>query len=153
MITLKAYVMKKIPVPGLDYSSQEYAMEAKVELSGDSLNDLTEKVNSLYDTLEACIHERLGLDNQPAQSSRTSPPASRFRVPTNGNANAKRTQAGATQSQVKAIYAISHAIGMDKASLEEQLRDSFGVTRPHDLSIKQASSVIEELDRIQKAAG
>jgi hypothetical protein len=49
-----------------------------------------------------------------------------------------------TQSQVKAIFAITRSQGLDMTQL---LRERFHVDRPDDLTLKQASSLIDELKK------
>ena len=51
----------------------------------------------------------------------------------------------ATQAQVKVNFAISKANGIDRGVLHEMLEDKFNVSQPDDLSIKQASKLIETL--------
>ena len=71
--------------------------------------------------------------------------APRSVTPTNGNGNGTpRTgnQRQATQSQVKAIHAIARNRRID---ITQFLNDRFHVSKPDDLSIKDASKVIDEL--------
>ena len=56
--------------------------------------------------------------------------------------------ASATQSQVRAIFAIARRNRVDPSQV---VRERFQVTRPEDLSIREASSLIDELK--QAASG
>jgi hypothetical protein len=56
----------------------------------------------------------------------------------------------ATSSQVKALYAITRSQGLD---LKSVLQGRFRVGRPDDLTIKEASALIDELKKSEKPAG
>jgi hypothetical protein len=60
----------------------------------------------------------------------------------NGNGPRGRPRKPCTSSQARAIYAISRA---QHADLEGLLRDEYGVDRPEDLSLAQASAFIDQL--------
>ena len=64
---------------------------------------------------------------------------------TNGNGQGARQQVGtATQSQVRAIFAIARRQAVDPTNL---VRERFHLDRPEDLSIREASMLIDELKR------
>ena len=78
-------------------------------------------------------------------------PAPAPRAPTNGNGNGhapggpaerSRPQKRATDKQVKAILAIAR---QQHADLDGLLQQDYGVHRPEDLSLKQASELIDML--------
>jgi hypothetical protein len=48
----------------------------------------------------------------------------------------------ATPAQVKALYAVARSLGVN---LPELLRGRFGVGRPEDLNVRQASALIDQL--------
>jgi hypothetical protein len=52
----------------------------------------------------------------------------------------------ATQSQVRAIFAIARRQQVDPATVA---RERFNVERPEDLSIREASTLIDELKSAQ----
>ena len=56
---------------------------------------------------------------------------------------------GATEKQLRAIYAIGRDRGLERSDIEVRCRDSFGVT-PEELSVKEASSFIDELDALER---
>jgi len=63
----------------------------------------------------------------------------------NGNGSGSRQEGGsATQSQVRAIFAIARRNRLDPKSL---VLERFGLDRPEDLSIRDASSLIDDLKR------
>jgi hypothetical protein len=63
-------------------------------------------------------------------------------TPTRRNGVHTRTSKPATAGQVKAIYAIARA---QHADLEGLLRDEYAVGRPEDLSLADASKLIDQL--------
>lgn len=66
---------------------------------------------------------------------------------TNGNGNGARQEvSSATQSQVRAIFAIARRQQVDPATVA---RERFNVERPEDLSIREASTLIDELKSAQ----
>jgi hypothetical protein len=60
----------------------------------------------------------------------------------NGNGKHRSNGRKATASQVRALHAIASRQGLD---LAQTLHASFGVSRPDDLAIGQASDLIAEL--------
>ena len=82
--------------------------------------------------------------NGPARSNGSGSHAGRAQAPTNGDRN--RPIKAATANQVRAIVTIARR---QRADLDGLLRDDYGVTRPEDLSLADASKLIDAL----KAAG
>jgi hypothetical protein len=69
----------------------------------------------------------------------------------NGNTSSRGGgQRQATQSQVKAIYAIARNRRIDVAQF---LSERFRVDRADDLTVKEASKVIDELKELSSAEG
>jgi hypothetical protein len=73
-------------------------------------------------------------------------------TPSNGNGsrNGRRTGRKATQSQVRAIWAIADRQGVE---LADMLRSRYGTDRPEDLSIGDASALIDELKGATNGTG
>ena len=109
MIKLTANVSKKVPMPDLQFSSQQYSAGMEVEVaSGASGEEVQKKLKALYALLEESIDEQI----QACQAkSRTEEDSA---APGNGRAKgSKQSGSGgngfrpATKAQVKAIYAIA----------------------------------------------
>jgi hypothetical protein len=86
--------------------------------------------------------------NSARRTSVESTPARR-----NGNGRSGGQRGGsrpATQSQAKAIFAIAKSQGLELASL---LQERFQVSRPEDLSLKEASQLIDDLKSTQNRRG
>ena len=177
MSKLSAILSKKIPIPGLEYSSQQFSCGLELELSGEQTQDsIRQNIRKLYALLHAAIDEEIqeAVANPPVfmnalqsvsrgggdadtsrwhgrsygnnRQSRWSKPGGNSRYGGGSRyGNGKQTTGRATQAQVKAIFAISKANGIDRGVLYEMLEDKFNVSQPDDLSVKQASKLIETL--------
>jgi hypothetical protein len=89
---------------------------------------------------EAIIHE---LESRTGRNGHSDPNRTNAHVGSNGNSHRPEI-ATVTQSQLRAIHAISRRIRIDLPVL---LRERFQLERAEDLSIRQASSLIDELKR------
>jgi hypothetical protein len=113
-------------------------------------------VRGVYVAAHQAVHDELARLQAPVESSHD-PTAAPTRHASNGhagtNGHADRTPAGrsrprkpATEAQIRAIRSIASRQHADLGGL---LRE-FGVDRPEDLSLKQASELI---DTLKTAAG
>ena len=147
MIKLLASVAKKVPMPDLEFSSQQYSAGMEVEVaSGASGEEIQKKLKALYALLEESIDEQIQACQ--AKSGAEEDTAS------HGNGRAKGSkQSGsggngsrsATKAQVKAIYAIAREQGCTDQDIERIVSKSFGTKAPEELSIGQASELIDTL--------
>ena len=69
---------------------------------------------------------------------------------TNGNGKARSNGRKATASQVRAIHAIASRQGLD---LAQALHERYGIDRPEDLAISEASAMIDSLKAQANGAG
>jgi hypothetical protein len=151
-LKLNVGVSKKLGLP--EYSSVGASCNIEVELDPGLLeHDLDafhERARAAYVACHQAVEEDL------ARSRPAPMPAAPGRNGTNGRNGTHSSRAGngngrprlpATASQVRAIIAISRK---GDADLEGVLRDDFGVDQPEDLSLSQASKLI---DRLKAAAG
>ena len=88
--------------------------------------------------IRAC-QSRSATEKDPSQHGRKHEPA---RNPGGKGGNGQRL---ATKAQVKAIYAIAHERGYTDKDIEQLVSESFEVAMPSDLSIGQASELIDTL--------
>jgi hypothetical protein len=172
MTKLSATLAKKAPIPGLEYSSQQFSCGLEIELPGETSQDsLKQSLRRMYaflhESIDKEIQESAGhslelpeasrdrrevpADNPPARrwgGGRGSQPRGRWENPRGG---ASRRYGGgngggrATQAQVKAIFGIAKANGMERRELFELLRERYQLEEVELLSIKQASQLIETL--------
>jgi|ERR1043165_4446044 hypothetical protein len=159
MIRLSANLSKKVPLPGIDYSSQQYGASLEIEISdADKPEVIQGRIKELYVLLSNAIDEQLvsvqsntGNASPPAgpaaQPVRQSAPQQRNGAPVNrlpaanGNGSGNGRRVTATEAQVKCIYAITKASGLN---LTEILAD-YNCTDPKQLHIKDASTLIDKI--------
>jgi hypothetical protein len=176
-IKLSGSVSRKVPIPGLDFSSQSYSAGMEIEINSADANEVRAQLAQLYASLNQGIDEQVNAASQAvapqknaivntatarsrpvSQSRPAAMPASngysngygRNRLPaqqSNGNGNGRRITA--TEALAKCIYAICKAQGLDMISV---LAD-YNVSDPRDLPIKDASRVIDELKSKQATNG
>jgi len=163
MIKLSANVSKKVPMPEIQFSSRCCSAGIEVELSSatDSKKVLA-KLKRLYATLEEAVDEQLrgprhasGPCPGPAESPSPDPVLHDGRQAENGsgrsgprcceNGNGNGKGRPATDAQVRAIAAIASDLGIDDDGLCELLGDRYAVNQPNELTVGEASSLIDEL--------
>jgi hypothetical protein len=130
-------VSKKVGLP--EYFSVGASCELELELEAGLLDDpeaFHERAHDAYVACHRAVFDELNRLNATAatMAPQTGAPAGR---PRGG-----RPRKPATPSQVRALAAIAKARHADLAGL---LRDEFGVDRPEDLSVAEASRVIDTL--------
>jgi len=135
---------KKLGLP--DYGSLGASCNVEFELEGSLLQNDVEKfqqhVRRAYQACAQAVNEELHRSNGHATNG-TAPPGGNGHV-TNGNGPPKTNGNGkrpATQSQCKAIFAITRNQGIDLA----QLMSQYGVRKLEELDLKTASQLIEKL--------
>jgi len=159
MIRLSANLSKKVPLPGIDFSSQQYGASLEIEVSdADKPDAIQARIRELYNLLSISIDEQIGVAHpSPASAPSLPPPASqpirqpvpaqrngyatgRNRLPAaNGNGNGHGT--GATAAQQKAVWAICKNLGIEVADALSEI----GLGDLQTLSVKQASQLIDSL--------
>lgn len=120
------------------YGSRGASVNLEIELDSTLAMEpakLQERVRQLFSVVRQSVTEELakrkGKSDLPAGSEESSAPHTR-----------KPTQRLATSRQVKALHAIAKQQGFD---LFEVVRDRYGLDRPEDLTIQQASELITAL--------
>lgn len=131
-----------------NYGSRGASVNLEMELDSGLVLEpakLQEKIRQLFGLVKTSLAEELNGGNH----GQTAP----ANAPANGNGqNPQRSSQPrpATQSQVKAIYAIARQY---RLRLDNILKDRFQVERPEDLTIKEASSIIDELKKSEAKRG
>jgi hypothetical protein len=173
MIKLSANISKKVPIPGTEFSSQQFGASMEVEVSdGDQPEAIQGRIRQLYELLNVSIDEQIAAASapqaQPAPVPVAAPavvPVNRVNPPTenrvgaavrqngngnghgngNGNGNGRRPMKTATVAQQRAIFAITKALGIDMAGI---LAD-YSVADVRDLTVRDASTLIDTLKQQQ----
>jgi len=148
---LKVNVGLSRKVGEANYGSRGGSINVEMELDTALVNDpprLQERIRHLFGLVRASLVEELNGNGNGhgshAPPSGPSPAAAHTQRDGNGNGPSRQANPPrpATQSQVKAIYAIARSQGMD---VHQLLRDRFNVGRPDDLTVKEASQMIDSL--------
>ena len=171
MVKLSANISKKLPIPGLEYSSQSFGASMEIEVSdADKPDAIQARIQELYGLLSNSIDAQItGAPNVPTHNGHvltqattarlTQAPQSqpvhqrsyangRNRLPAAGS-NGNGRSVTATEAQCRAIFAICKSQGIDMASV---LAD-FNVADAKDLAIKDASRLIDDLKSRQAQNG
>ena len=150
-LKLSVGLQKKVGLP--DYGSFGASCHVEFEIDrcliDQDLDGFHQKVAGAF---AAC---RQAVNDQLVQQSEHSSPNGNGHAGNNTNRNghshangngqgARQDVASATQSQVRAIFAIARRQRVDPANL---IRERFNVERPEDLSIREASTLIDDLKR------
>jgi len=159
-LTLNVGVSRKVGLP--DYGSIGASCNLQMELDAGLLeHDLAAfqaRIRGAYVAAHQAVHDELSRLQAPGEAtSEQSCPAAIVNKPANGDrrangnghgavekvqSNRPRARKPATASQLKAILAIARRLDADLVGL---LRQEFNVERPEDLSLRQASQLIDLL--------
>jgi hypothetical protein len=146
-LTLNVGVSKKLGLP--EYSSVGATCNVQVELDPalleHDLEGFHERARAAYVACHQAVHDELARLQQhpsPPAEARPEPATETGRNgPSNGNGRS-RPHKPATANQVRAIAALAHRQGAD---LADWLRVGYGAERPEELSLTEASRLIDEL--------
>jgi hypothetical protein len=152
-LKLNVGVSRKVGLP--DYGSVGASCNLELEVDAGLLERDLEgfhaRVRGAYVAAHQAVHDELARLQAPVAAPQETPsaPAPPRRYPANGqaggNGHTTHERAGrprATEKQVKAIRSIARR---QNADLDGLLRQNFGVERPEDLSLPQASRLIDVL--------
>jgi len=137
-----------------NYGSRGASVNVEMELDTSLVSDpakLQDKIRQLFALVRTSLAEELNGGGHAPNGTRNGNGAQEHHAHTNGGADQSavpdnRQRNGsprpATQSQIKALFAISKS---QHVNLSQLLRERFNVSRPDDLSIKEASQLIDSL--------
>jgi hypothetical protein len=150
-------LQKKVGLPEFGSLGASCHIEFEIDRSllDHDLDGFHEKVSDAFIACKQAVNDQLALANENAvktvvqdevKSARdVQPSANKPNGYAGGNGHPQRPQIGTvTQSQLRAIHAISRRSSLDAASL---LKERFKVDRPEALSIREASELIDHLKR------
>ncbi len=123
---------KKIPVPEADFSSQGYSLSLETEVPDTEPNAIRAKLHSTFELVKAAVEEEL------SGHSPTTAAAAPAKEPTKSEQASNR--------QVKYLTDLAQQKGIPIAQLNQQIRTQFSVGGLYDLTRKQASELLDELN-------
>ena len=139
-LRLQVGLQQKVGLP--DYGSLGASCHVELELDGHTLDRdpgrFQQEVARAFDACRQAVQ---------AELVRPKPAAANGAPNTGGNADHKSNGAStrrATASQVRALKAIAHRQQFDLAA---DLQQRFGLARPEELDLQQASRLIDEFNR------
>ena len=175
MIKLGANLSKKVPLPGVEFSSQQFGAAMEVEVSeAAGADEIASKLRQVYAVLERSVDGQIRSASGAEAQRRPEAPRGFFapsggaaadvglppfgggagRAGNGGRGNGNGHSRGngrATQSQIKAVFAIGRDRGVNREGIVQILQGEFGVQRPDDLTVQQASELIGMLQQMERA--
>src|ERR1700722_12362678 len=148
---LKVNIGASKKVADQSYGSRGASVNLEIELDASLVTDpakLQEKIRHLFGLVRQSLAEELNGGNTNGHAPKSDNSNGQPRPASangNGTGNGTSRTGGhrhATQSQVRAIHAIARSRRIDIAQF---LNDRFRFSKPDDLTIKEASQVIDEL--------
>jgi hypothetical protein len=136
---LKAIVSyaKKLPVPGAEYSSQGFSLSLETEISDRDPAMIQARIHETFELVKNSVESEL-----VKQSSSATPPASMKPA----------APEKASNKQIKYLTDLAQQKNISLADLNATIRKQCGVTGLYDLSRKQCSDLLDELNGKRKAA-
>jgi len=159
-IKLSGSVSRKVPIEGVQFSSQSYGSSLEIEINSDDPAVIQDKLHHVYASLGAAIdaeiaaahgHNRNGGQRPAPATNRLAtaqPVAGNGNQAARGNGNGANGKKLASEAQQKCIFALTKKLGLEMSKV---LADH-GVTDPAQLTITTASNVINVLKRQEAAA-
>jgi len=156
MIKLNTSYSKKIPVEGQDFSSQSFHASVELELSDNLTPDqIKERIHDTAALLRRSVDDEL-------HGGQAAPPAPAYQQvfgQQRGNQQSQHNQRGgerkASNKQIKFITDLASEQKILLSDLNADIRTRFGVDSLYDLTSKQASAILDEMNaggRRQRAA-
>jgi hypothetical protein len=142
-----------------NYGSRGASVNLEIELESEMAGDadtLRDRVRQLFCMARASVDEELNGNGHSSNSNGGNGHHTQQSRPANGNGHGShQTQNGrngrvATASQVRALFAIA---SRERIDLPQLVRDRFQVDRAEDLSLRDASTLIDELKNGQAVGG
>lgn len=135
-----------------NYGSKGASVNLEVEVDSNLINDppkLQDKIRKLFNLVRSSLAEELNGNghHQPTPSPANGSQPQQNGGASNGSSQRSNQPRPATQSQVKAIHAIAKA---QRLNVTQLVRERFNVSKPEDLSIKEASQLIDSLKTKQE---
>jgi len=141
---LSVGLQKKLGLPGYSSIGASCHVEFEVETSlmESNLEGFHKKVHSAYSACQQAVNEQLAR-YQSTSTNLSDQSRSQLNSQTDPNPHQVRQESSrATRNQLRSIFAIARNQGLDPLQL---VRKRFNLDQPEDLTIREASSLIDEL--------
>ena len=140
-LKLNVGLNRKVGEP--NYGSRGASVHLELELESNLIGKpdrLQERIRQLFRLVEVSVNEELNATNGAARTH----PQNGSSVSANGRTKAPRR---ATSAQCHALHSIADSQGIDLAAL---LQNRYGFEQPQDLSVIDASQLIDELKNLRE---
>lgn len=146
MLKLNSSYSKKVPVPGQEFSSQQYHASVEVELSdGLKAEEIKERMRRVFQMVREAVETELngeGKQQNTQQSDSPKPSEDSGGNGSNGKSNGRRK---ATNKQIKFITDLAGQKKIAVSDLNADIRKRFNVDGLYDLTSWQASQLLDSL--------
>jgi hypothetical protein len=162
-IKLSGSITRKVPITGIEYSSQSFGGALEIELTTDDPAEIRRKLHELYVSLSSAIDNEIAeaqantgapaatpprtLPARAASATTAPAPAANGYLRRNGSGNGHSRVTQATAAQQRAIFAICRNMNIDPA----QVLAEFNVADVAQLNVRDASRVIDDLKARQNS--
>ena len=143
---LKAIVSysKKIPVPDAEFSSQGYSLSLETEVPESDPAAIQARLHQTFDMVKTSVEQELANGNGQARTP-APPQAASARIPV-------RTGEKASNKQIKFLTDLATQRGQSLSDLNADVQRRFGVDGIYDLTRRDASLLLDELNGRQRKA-
>ena len=140
---LKAIVSysKKIPVPDSEYSSQGFSLSLECEIPDRDPALIQARLQETFELVKASVESELEKHGQAHAGV----------APTTAKTEPARPEQ-ASNKQIKFLTDLCQQKGIALSQLNQQIRQQYSVGGLYDLSRKQASQLLDELNGKQRKA-
>jgi hypothetical protein len=152
---LKAIVSysKKIPVPESQFSSQGFSLSLETEIMANDPAAIQAKLHETYELVKSTVEQELANGNGNGHTAKPAEPNGR---PTEQNSNPNSRASGTTEKasnkQIKFLTDLATQRGLSLSDLNADVRKRFGVDGLYDLTRRDASALLDELNGKQRKA-
>jgi hypothetical protein len=147
---LKAIVSysKKVPVPDADFSSQGFSLSLETEVTESDPAAIQARLHQTFELVKASVEQELAQSKgAPAQQQDHRPNPSSQPLQRNNGGSEK-----ASNKQIKFVTDLATQRGIALSEINADVQRKYGVGGLYDLTRKQASELLDELNGKRKAA-
>ena len=150
---LKAIVSysKKVPVPDADFSSQGFSLSLETEVTETDPTAIQARLHQTFELVKASVEQELAQSKgAPAQQQdhRPNQPNPSSQPPQRNNGGSEK----ASNKQIKFVTDLATQRGIALSEINADVQRKYGVGGLYDLTRKQASELLDELNGKRKAA-